>query len=172
MKKQPWSPQEKITRSDSRMSSSQMTYLSFRSRSSISGRSKERQATASAANLLWMRMTWLLNCHGFAKTPIIQVELYREPIDKYWEIWMFVYLQRDAKQCCHTRKLDCTHCAGQWHSMSLTNTMRVIELYGKAALFGVFFGQTNIKIKPCSISIIFYGVFFETTEHPNLVCAQ
>ena len=28
------------------------------------------------------------------------------------EILMFVCLQKDAKQCCEAKKLDCTHCAG------------------------------------------------------------
>ena len=29
------------------------------------------------------------------------------------KILMFVYLQKDAKQCCDAKKLDCTHCADQ-----------------------------------------------------------
>ena len=37
-------------------------------------------------------------------------------VAKSHEILMFVCLQKDAKQCCDTRKLNRSHCAGQQHS--------------------------------------------------------
>ena len=61
---------------------------------------------------------------------------------------MFVYLQKEVKQCCDATKLECSHSAGQCvQSGYLTSQhyylLSTIELYDVASLFGMFRKQTS-----------------------------
>ena len=69
--------------------------------------------------------------------------------------WCFDCLQKDAKQCWDDTKICCTHCASRCHkvwlySLSLTSTMRTVELCDITRMFGVFL-RTN-KLTNTSIS--------------------
>ena len=61
-------------------------------------------------------------------------------------MFVFVCLQKDAKQCCNVTKLDCDQFVSQQHAVQinlngwLKKTMSKIKVSGITALFGVFLG--------------------------------
>ena len=63
----------------------------------------------------------------------------REP--KSHGIWMFVYCQTNAIQCCKVTTLDCPHCLGQQPEHEYNRTLRL-----RSTLQHLLFETTNIQI--------------------------